>query len=251
MYNKLWLILVLLLVCGGHSSLRAQEIGGTQIPVDAEATYYSSLSLPPLDVLFENAKTAPAYELAEVQVLVEKSLLAKEKRHFLSWFSIRASWQWGNFQNDATFSDVYQPIVYSYTENEQTGYTIGAGLSIPLSDFFDYGPRIKRQKLTLKMTELQREIQYQALKQEILDLYLSAQSQLTIVKIRAEAVVLANIQYRHTERNFANGLTGSDALALEKEKQSLTIERYEGSKSLLTKSIMMLEILTNTPIINK
>ena len=249
-YNKFWLILILLYIYGGKNTLGAQEING-DMPLDLEMDYYSVLSLPPLDVLFENSKTAPVYELADVTILVEKSLLAKERRAFLGWFSIRGSWQYGNFTNDASYSDIVTPTINTYNTAEQTTYSVGAGVNIPLDAIFDLGPRVKRQKLHVRAAELQKELAYQELKTQILDLYLKATSQLSVVKIRAQAVVLANEQYRIVEKNFANGVVGSDVLTNEKEKQSVTFERYEGSRSELTRSIMTLELITNTPIIKK
>ncbi|NDV65178.1 TolC family protein [Bacteroides sp. 224] len=249
-YKKSHLVGVfLLLLCTGNPfSLNAQNIANIN-HLDIEE--YANLSLPPLDVLFENAKTAPSYELAQIQEEFERRILKKEKRAFLGFFSIRGSWQYGNFSNDGSFSDIMNPIMYTYNKVEQTSYSVGAGVSIPLDALFDLGPRVKRQKLKVRTSELQKEIQYQDLKQQILELYLTASSQLTIVKLRSEALALANIQYAIVEKNFMSGIVDSNTLSQEKEKQSMTMERYENSRSQLTKSIMMLEIITNTPIIKK
>ena len=45
---------------------------------------YTNISLPPLDLLFENAKGGPIYELASVKEQIERKLLAKERRSVLS-----------------------------------------------------------------------------------------------------------------------------------------------------------------------
>ncbi len=50
---------------------------------------YTNISLPPLDLLFENAKGGPIYELASVKEQIERKLLAKERRAVLSFFNIR------------------------------------------------------------------------------------------------------------------------------------------------------------------
>lgn len=249
-YKKTHFIGVFLLfMCVENSiSLKAQSI--TDIS-NLDVEEYTNLSLPPLDVLFENAKSAPSYELAQVEEEIQKNLLKKERRAFLGWFSIRGSWQYGNYSNDGSFSNTMNPITYTYNKAEQTSYSIGAGVNIPLDGLFDLGPRVKRQKLKLKAVELEKEIHYQDLKKNIIELYLAAQSQLDVVKLRAEAVALANIQYAIVEKGFTNGTVNSSGLSMEKEKQSLTIERFEGSKIQLTKSIMILEIITGTPILKK
>lgn len=210
---------------------------------------YTSLTLPSLDLLFENAKQAPVYELAQVQEQIERKLLSKEKRAALSFFSLRGSYQWGKFGNDYTFSDIYTPVMYNYTTSKQNSYTVGAAINIPLDGLFDLGSRIKRQKLNVKSAELQKEIKYEEIQKEIVQLYASAVAQLNILKLRAESLILANVQYEIAEKDFANGAMSSSELSTEKERQSTAQERFENSKFELTKSLMVLEVITRTPII--
>ncbi|WP_455591487.1 TolC family protein [Bacteroides sp.] len=210
---------------------------------------YSSLTLPSLDLLFENAKQAPAYELAQVQEQIERKLLSKEKRAFLGFFNLRGSYQWGKFGNDYTFTDVYNPVVYNYATSKQISYTLGAAVNIPLDDLLDLGSRVKRQKLSVKSAELQREIKYEEMKKEIVQLYAAAVAQLNVLKLRAEALMLANVQYEIAEKDFSNGAMTSGDLSIEKERQSTAQERFENSKFELTKSLMVLEVITRTPII--
>ena len=210
---------------------------------------YSSLTLPSLDLLFENAKQAPAYELAQVQEQIERKLLSKEKRAFLGFFNLRGSYQWGKFGNDYTFTDVYNPVIYNYSTSKQNSYTLGAAVNIPLDDLLDLGSRVKRQKLSVKSAELQREIKYEEMKKEIVQLYATAVAQLNVLKLRAEALMLANVQYEIAEKDFSNGAMTSGDLSIEKERQSTAQERFENSKFELTKSLMVLEVITRTPII--
>lgn len=218
---------------------------------DMEMEEYSSLTLPPIDLLFENAKDAPTYQMAVVAEDVERLLLRKEKRAWLNFFSIRGSFQYGMFGNDVTYSDVSTPIVNSYNTAAQTSYSVGAGISIPLGDLFDLGGRVKRQRLHLRNAQLFKQQTFESIKQEIVQLYATAKAQLNILKLRAESVELANIQYKIVEKNFANGVASSDDLATQKENQSMTIQRFEDSKFELNKSLLILEIVSNTIIIRR
>lgn len=69
--------------------------------------------------------------------------------------------------------------------------------------------------------------------------------------MRSESLVLANVQYEISEKNFANGTIESSDLAVDKERQSTAREAYENSKFELTKSLMILEVISRTPIIKK
>lgn len=250
LHNKLKIILFIILSLG-ITKIYAQEITINNIELDLEFEDYKNLTLPPLDVLFENAKNAPAYELAQVEEEIERNLLKKEKKAFLGFFSLRGSWQYGNFTNDASYSDIVTPIINSYNKATQTSYSVGAGINIPLDQLFDLKGKVKRQKMNVRVAELQKEKEYELIKKNIIDLYAQAVSQLNTLKIRAEAINVSKAQYEIAERHFINGTISSDALSVEKERQSVSLQRYENSRFELNKSLMTLEVITQTPIIKK
>ena len=69
----------LLLLFTSNTPIVAQEVSDyTQLSEED----YSNITLPPLSVLFENAKDNPIYEMADVKAAVERKLLAKESVHF-------------------------------------------------------------------------------------------------------------------------------------------------------------------------
>lgn len=231
----------------------AQTVRGQEISdfTKLKPEDYTQLSLPPLDLLFENAKGAPSYELAQVQEQIQRKLLAKEKRAVLGFFSLRGSYQYGMFGNEATFTDVATVPYLSYTTAAQNGYTIGAGINIPLDGLFDLGARIKRQKLNVLSAELQTKIKFEEVKREIVQLYATATAQINVLRLRSESLILSSVQYDIVEKDFTSGKVDSGVLSTEKEKQAVAQERFENSKFELTKSLMILEIITRTPILRK
>lgn len=78
------------------------------------------------------------------------------------------SYQYGMFGNESTFTDVAVAPYLTYSTQAQNGYTVGAGLSIPLNDLFDLKGRVSRQKLTLRSAELEREMKYDEIKKVLL-----------------------------------------------------------------------------------
>ena len=240
--------LTLLLLQTGALKLIAQEITVSDYS-NLQANDYLNLKLPPLDSLFENAKQGPIYQLSAVKEQIEKKILARERRSALGFFSIRGSYQYGTFTNDGTFTDVNTPIINSYSTYAQTNYVIGAAVSIPLNELFDLGPRIRRQKLNITSASLEKQVKYEEIQREIVQLYVSACAQLNILKIRSETVILANAQYEITEKDFANGTIDSGVLSTEKDKQLRAYEAFENGKAELNKSLMTLEVITHTKII--
>lgn len=220
-----------------YSSLSAEE--------------YTNITLPPLSLLFENAKSTPNYQLSQVKEQIERKLLAKEKRSFLSFFSIRGSYQYGMFGNESTYTDVSIPPYLTYSTQAQNGYTIGGAVMIPLDQLFDLGGKVKRQKFNTKVAELEKEVKFEEIKKEIISLYASANSQFNILKLRVESLVLAKVQYEIAEKDFANGNIQSSELSSEKEKYSLALERFENTKFQFTRDLMILEVISNTSILRK
>lgn len=72
------------------------------------------------------------------------------------------------FGNESTYTDVAVAPYLTYSTQAQNGYTIGAGLSIPLDDLFDLKGRVSRQRLTLRSAELEREVKYDEIKRILL-----------------------------------------------------------------------------------
>ena len=230
----------LLFLFASTGSVTAQEVSDYS---KLQPNDYSSITLPPLDLLFENAKSAPTYELATVKEQIERKLLAKEKRAFLGFFSLRGSYQYGMFGNESTYTDVAIAPYLTYATQAQNGYTVGAGVNIPLDGLFDLTARVKRQKLNVRTAQLEREVKFEEMKKEIILLYATATSQLNILKLNAEAPMLAN------EKDFSNGAIDSGTLSSEKSRQSDAQEKFENSKFELSKSLMILELVTHTPIL--
>lgn len=249
--NRVWIKFYLffaVILLSNNRLLQAQELNNyDNLTIDD----YVTLTLPPLDVLFENAKSAPTYEYAEVSEMVERKTLSREKKTWLGFFSIRGSYQYGTFTNDGSYTDVYTQPFSTYNKTTQNLWSVGAGVNIPLNDLFDLGGRVKRQKLIVRSYELLKEQQFEEVKKDIITLYTAANSQLNILKLRAESLVLTNVEYAIMEKGFASGTVTSKELAVEKERQSVAKERYESSKAELNRSLMILEVITQTPIIRK
>ncbi|MPL85128.1 hypothetical protein SDC9_31096 [bioreactor metagenome] len=212
---------------------------------------YNKISLPPLDVLFENARKNPIYELTEVKEQIENKNLLKEKKAWLNYLSIRGSYQYGMFGNESTYTDVYTPVFFNYSTAAQNSYSIGAGISIPLDHLFDLKGRVKRQKMLVKSASLEKEQKLEELKKEIIIMYSNALSQLNILKLRSENLVISRAQYEIAEKNFANGTIDSGELSVEKQRQTVALEQYENTKAELTKNLLIIEIISRTPILNR
>ena len=85
-----------------------------------------------------------------------------------------------------------------------------------MDGLFDLTARVKRQKLNVRTAQLERDVKFEEMKKEIIEMYATATAQLSILKLSAEALILSNVQYNIAEKNFSNGTIDSGELSAEK-----------------------------------
>lgn len=246
MSNKLLSILIFFCLCFAFP-LQAQE---SDIK-DMTPEDYASLKLPPLDSLFENAKKGPSFQILDVHKQTEISQLKKEKRSWLKFFNVGGGTNYGILGNTSSFSDSATPLYSQYSKNAQLSYHIGGSVSFSIEELFDLKPRVNRQKLKIKEIDLQKEESLNELKPKIITLYTSILSSLIILKNKSENLTFANAQYKAGENNFLNGKEDINSLNTQKAIQIQALIEYESIRSSINRDLLLLEILTNTPIISK
>ena len=109
---------------------------------------FSTFHLPPLAVLYENAKQNPKIlSLAKAQEIA-KAEVAKQKRHIFSYVQAHASYSygktdmWGSNNSTQSYTTLYQ-----FQGSEQSDWNVGVNLSVPLDDILDLSASVKRKRL--------------------------------------------------------------------------------------------------------
>ncbi|MEL7588109.1 MAG: TolC family protein [Prolixibacteraceae bacterium] len=209
---------------------------------------YASLQLPPLVTLFENAKKSAAVEFFSIKKEEQESLLRTEKRSWMKYFKANANYQYGK-TGVLSYSEDNLSL-YQYSDIQQSFYSVGGSISIPMDDLFDRPNRVKRQKLEMQATEVEVEKWHDEQKLRIIEAYTDAEQYLSVLKIKIEALILANAQYRIAENNFINGTMTSQELNNQKSFQVSAYADYEQTRSSLNKALLQLEVLSKTKILN-
>lgn len=237
--------IVLLFFIFSNLSLSAQDID------ELTAKDYLSFTLPPLSLLFENAKASPIIEYYEKKRQADESLVSTERKKWLNYMKVVGGYQYGVIGNNTTFSDTNTPIFYQYSGNKQNWYNVGVSVSIPLDDLFDRKNRIKRQKIEIEANEFEKEKWYDEQKLRIIDLYTMASKNLALLKIKSEALTLSEAQFKLGEADFINGKITVQELNRQKSMYTVAATEYEETKAQLNSALLQLEILAKTKIISK
>ena len=210
---------------------------------------FSEFHLPPLSVLFENAKTNPqilslekARELAEMEV-------AKQKRHIFSYVTGHASYSYGIGDMWGNSSSAYTQTIYQYQGSKQAYWNIGINLAIPIEDILDLTSAIKRKRIDVEQAVIQKDIAYDQLKQQIATLFIKITNNLVTLKTMGEAAAAYQGAGALDREDFENGNMDIAAYAGTKRYESGEVQSYQNMQTTITTDIITLEILTHTPII--
>jgi len=210
---------------------------------------FSTFHLPPLAVLFENAKENPtileaakAHELAVAEV-------AKQKRHIFSYVYGHASYSYGKADMWGNNSSTYSTMIYQFQGSEQSYWNVGVNISVPLEDILDLGASVKRKRLEAEMARYRRDQRYDELKQQIGALYAKITTDLVSLKTMGEAAAIYQGAGLLNQEQFHQGEMEIQDFAYTKLRETDVVSRYQAQQNEILTNIITMEILTHTPII--
>ena len=210
---------------------------------------FSEFHLPPLAVLFENAKTSPQILSLEKARQLAEAEVAKQKRHIFSYVTGHASYSYGIGDMWGNSSSGYTQTILQYQGTKQAYWNIGVNLAIPVEDILDLTAAIKRKRLEADQANIQKDIAYDQLKQQIASLFVKITNNLVTLKTLGEAAAAYQGAGALTKEDFENGNLDIAAYAETKRFESGQVSGYQGLQTEITTDIITLEILTHTPII--
>lgn len=252
--NKLRLLLVIVVTAGISSTALAQfdesgiAAGFFDSSKDKDINF-SEFHLPPLAILFENAKANPQLMSLEKAREIAVAEVAKQKRTIFSYITGRASYSYGKTDMWGNNSTTASPMVYQFQGSEQSYWNVGANLAIPLDAILDYGPSVRRKKLEVDQAVIQKDIAYDQLKTQIATLYVKITNDLVALKTQGEAAAAYQGAGALNREDFENGNMNIEDYAWTKMHEVNVVTSYQALQTSITTDILTLEILTHTPII--
>lgn len=252
--NKLRRLLVIVVTAGISSTALAQfdesgiAAGFFDSSKDKEINF-SEFHLPPLAVLFENAKSTPQIVTLEKARQLAQAEVAKQKRHIFSYVTGRASYSYGKTDMWGNNSTTASPMVYQFQGHEQSYWNVGVNLAVPVEDILDLGAAVKRKKLEADQAVLAKDIAYDQLKLQIATLFVKITNDLVTLKTIGEGAAAYQGAGALNREDFENGNMNIEDYAYTKQRESAQVQMYQGLQTSITTDIITLEILTHTPII--
>ena len=211
---------------------------------------FSEFHLPPLAVLFENAKSTPqVMSLQKAQEIAEAEV-AKQKRHIFSYVTGHASYSYGVSDMWGQSSSSYYSLqLMQFTGNEQSYWNVGVNLAVPLEDILDLGASVKRKKLEVDQAIYNKDLQYDQLKLQIATLYTRITTGLIILKTASENAAIYQGAGALNLEDFHNGNMSIEDFAWTKQREDGAVNSYQSKQAEIITDILTLEIITHTPIL--
>ena len=252
--NKLRRLLVIVVTAGISSTALAQfdesgiAAGFFDSSKDKDINF-SEFHLPPLAVLFENAKSTPQIMTLEKARQLAQAEVAKQKRHIFSYITGRASYSYGKTDMWGNNSTTASPMVYQFQGSEQSYWNVGASLAVPVEDILDLGAAVKRKKIAVDQAILAKDLAYDQLKLQIATLFVKITNNLVVLKTLGESAAAHQGAGALNREDFENGNMSIEAYAHTKMYESGQVSSYQALQTEITTDILTLEIITHTPII--
>jgi len=252
--NRLKRLLFIVAITGSSTSALAQfnesgiSAGFFDSSLDKDINF-SEFHLPPLAILFENAKSNPQILSLEKARQIAQAEVAKQKRHIFSYLTGHASYSRGKGDMWGNTSSAYTPMLLQYQGSETSYWNVGVNLAVPLEDILDLSASVKRKRLEVDQAVIQKDILYDQLKTQIATLYVKITNNLVSLKTMGESAAAYQGAGALNREDFENGNMTIEDFAWTKQHEVAQVRTYQQMQTEITTDILTLEILTHTPII--
>ena len=217
---------------------------------DNSTINFSTFHLPPLAVLYENAKQNPTILSLNKAQEIAQAEVAKQKRHIFSYIQGHASYSygktdmWGNNSSTQSYTTIYQ-----FQGNEQSYWNVGVNLSVPLEDILDLTASVKRKKLEVDKVRIDKDIAFDELKKNIASLYIKITNNLVTLKTFSEGAAIYQGAGALNQEDFHQGNMTIESFAGTKLQEANLVNQYQSMQTAITTDIITLELLSHTPIL--
>lgn len=249
--------LLLNFVCFGQNDRTRDSIPTLArfFPQTLTTNEFISYQLPPLDSLFESAKSNPRLKAIEASIEAARNDLKVAKRDWLQYFTVRAGYTYGILGTYTDQETQNTPLTTVYSGATQNSWSVGANISIPFNRLFSHRATVKKQKELVKNVEYTQQVEFDLIKNEIIELYCSIQYQMELLKLATESITLYTSEYQVAELDYINSKNNKSnkdrSLSDLKHSQKVAKIEYEKIISELNIMFLKLEIIANIQFRNK
>lgn len=200
-----------------------------------------SKELPPIDSLLELAEqNSPLLNFYNADIVINQLKVISEKRDWMEHLSFEGEARYGLFDNLILSSDLGREDLATST-TEQTRYSLGVSLRLPLSKIADRRNRINIAKSEEDKARYQHETAIKELRQLVIIQYNNIIKAHRLMVVNNANVSSFNVQAIRAEKDFLNGKINIAELARLREMLARGIENFESNKSDFQLAYLLLQ----------
>ena len=198
---------------------------------------FSNFHLPPLAVLFENAKQNPRILSLQKAQDLAKAEVAKQKRHIFSYIRGHASYSYGKTDMWGSGSDTYTTVYKQFQGSEQSYWNLGVNVNVPLEDILDLAGSVKRKKLEVDIAMYKKDQEFETIKKEIATLYIKITNKLVALKTAGESAAIYQGAGALNQEDFHQGNMNIEDYAWTKLHELDVVQTYQNLQIEITTDI--------------
>ena len=248
-------LLFIISFCAIGSSVMSQSLDDSGISAGffdssfSKDINFSDFHLPPLGVLFENAKSNPnILQYAKQQEILQADV-TKQKKHIFSYVNGHGSYSYGKTDMWGNNSSTYSTMIYQFQGSEQNYWNIGVSVNVPLEDLLDITQSVRRKRLLVEEAKLKKDAAFDDLKLQIVTLYIRITNNLSALKTAGISAAIYQGANQLEEEDFHQGNMQIGEYAYSSLRGQSAVNTYQGLLTQITTDIVTLEILSHTPIL--
>jgi len=201
-----------------------------------------SKRLPPLDSLIKIGKeNSPRLKFYDADFEYWDGEVALARRAWLQHINLEANYGYGIFDNLTNQQIAGDPGSQTLFSTEQSRYTLGASIKIPLSSILNRNREIKNAKAEAKKSVHQREFAVWELEQLIVKQYNDLIKAHRLFFISNSRVETFNVQSIRAEKDFANGIINVAEYTRLQQMLNQSVSLYETQRAEFLIAIRALE----------
>ena len=201
-----------------------------------------SKSLPPLDSLIEIAKNnSPRLKFFDADYEYWDGQITLAKRDWLRNINLEAGYGYGIFDNLSNQQIAGDPGSQTLFSTEQSRYTVGASIKLPLSSVFNRNREIKNAKAEADKSQHNKEYAIWELEQLIVRQYNDLLKAHRLFFISNSIVETYKVQSIRAEKDFTNGVINVAEYTRLQQMLNQAISSYESLRAEFLIALKSLE----------
>ena len=205
-----------------------------------------SKELPPLDTLLAIAEqNSPLLNFYNADVIINELKVISEKRDWMEHLSFETDLRYGLFDNLLVTQQMGREDLATST-TEQTRYSVGVSLKIPLSKIADRKNRVNIAKSEKVKAMYQHEVAVRELRELVIVQYNNILKAHRLMVVNNANVSSFSVQVIRAEKDFTNGQINIAELARLREMLARGIENFESTKSDFQLAFLLLQETVGT-----